>query len=76
VSLVVRRGPNRQLGSWPSGRQPVTGRTMWDAFAEAADGRAYVLALLVITRFWPRGVVGVTVVGVAGIAMRLWAHWH
>jgi len=49
---------------------------MWDAFAEAADGRAYVLVLLVIARFWPRGVIEVTVIEMADLAMRLWAHWR
>lgn len=49
---------------------------MWDAFAEASDGRAYVLALLVIARFWPRGVIGVTAVGMVDLAMKLWVRWH
>lgn len=73
---LMSRAPDRRVPSRPSGRRPVTGRTMWDAFAEAADGRAYVLALLVIARFWPRGAIGMTMVGVGGLVIRLWAHWH
>jgi len=49
---------------------------MWDAFAETAGGRAYVMAFLVAVRYWPQGAIGVTALGLGGLAVKLLAHWH
>ena len=60
----------------PAAQPPTTGRTMWDAFAETAGGRPYVMIMLVAARYWPRGVVGVVALGVGGLVLKLLAHWH